>query len=112
MARTIWRAVERFFLLHSGTFEVCARSVGSTVRAVNEACERFPIWRKCFAFKTDGQKYHFVAKPVWLSNPNNYSGHFSGEEVRELWAETQKLWDARVKSHEGGDEVDGSTHSV
>jgi len=91
MARTIWRAVEKYFLLYTGTFEECARSIGSTVRAVNDACDRYPIWSKCFAFKKDGEKYHFVAKPTWLSNRNNYSGHFSDEEVNQLRAETQKL---------------------
>jgi hypothetical protein len=59
----------------------------------------------------DGEKYHFVAKPVWLSNPNNYSGHFSDEEVKQLRAETRKLWQALVKSHKDSDEADGSTSS-
>jgi hypothetical protein len=112
MARTIWRAVERYFLLHTGTFEQCATSVGSTVRAVNQACERFPIWRKSFEFEKEGQRYHFVAKPVWFSNPNNYSGRFSDEEVKQLRAETQKLWRARVESYEGGDQADGSISSM
>ncbi len=109
MARTIWRAVEKYFLLHTGTFEECARSIGNTVRAVNEACERYPIWSKCFEFKKDAEKYHFVAKPVWLNNPNNYSGHFSDEEVKQLRAETQKLWQARMKSHESGDKANGTS---